>query len=153
MRIKHNILLISFLILLGCSETSHSNRIINLVTKKITLLKTSYHYKIFKDGVGPDTTKPIYSDTIIILNNELSREYKFNNIHKIKYLDSASLCKMINLYDEKRIVFKPFLFLERKSDTIKIFAITWVTKFYDFENHNAPCVELERELIQSYLPN
>ena len=158
MKTKYNILLISFFILLGCSEITHSNKIINIDVKRLTVLKASYPLMFYNDNsVGSDVSKPIYSDTIIILKNKLSEQYKFNNLNKIKYLDSISLCKLVlknDLYHfgqnkEKFILLQPFLSLKKKGDTIKIFAVTWGASYYEQQH----CVELERILIQNYLPN
>ena len=153
MKTKLYILFVSFLVVSSCSETNHSKKGFNLDSKKMSILKISYPIKSNPFTIGMDTESPIYSDTIIVLRNELSKHYKLLNVQKIKYLDSVSFCKLVReSFEKEKIYMKPFLLIERKEDNIKIFAVTWSISYYDFktDSDKPHCIELYRELLQEY---
>ena len=140
-RIQFITILAVVLLTYACSYNTQ-NIYLNDQSKKI--LKTSFEFKHYEDGIGSDENKPIYSDTILILENKYSGQCNFVNISKKKIIDSIKLCKSVFENDNKFILMQPFLLIEKHNDSLKKYAVTWGVQYH----RGKRCIELWRKEIE-----
>jgi hypothetical protein len=130
------IIYLSLLLLLtSClNKNNISDKVNDLILKDKNLYKdltTSYHFKVFNDGVTKDLSKPEYSDSIIILKNKYSDLLELSHINngKCKLLDSIDICKLSLNYDKNRIVMKKILIIETDGKQTKLISTNWLPQY------------------------
>jgi hypothetical protein len=129
------IIYLSCLILTSClNKDSVNNKINDLISKDKNLyrdLTTSYHFKLFNDGVTKDLSKPEYSDSIIILKNKYYHLLELSHINdgKCKLLDSVDICKLSLNYDKNRIVMKKILIIVMDGKQTKLISTNWLPQY------------------------
>ena len=123
------------LLLTSClNKNNISDKVNDLILKDKNLYKdltTSYHFKVFNDGVTKDLSKPEYSDSIIILKNKYSDLLELSHINngKCKLLDSIDICKLSLNYDKNRIVMKKILIIETDGKQTKLISTNWLPQY------------------------
>ena len=138
----HFIAILFVVLLFYACNYNKQNLYLTDESKKI--LKTSFEFKHYEDGIGADKNKPIYSDSILILKNKYSGQYNFVNISKKKIIDSVKLCKSVFENDDKFILMQPFLLIEKHNDSLKKYAVTWGAQYHKGKR----CIELWRKEIE-----
>jgi len=129
------IIYLSLLLLTSClNKNNISDKINDLISNDKNLYKdltTSYHFKVFNDGVTKDLSKPEYSDSIIILKNKYSDLLELSHINngKCKLLDSIDICKLSLNYDKNRIVMKKILIIETDGKQTKLISTNWLPQY------------------------
>jgi hypothetical protein len=129
------IIYLSLLLLTSClNKNNISDKVNDLILKDKNLYKdltTSYHFKVFNDGVTKDLSKPEYSDSIIILKNKYSDLLELSHINngKCKLLDSIDICKLSLNYDKNRIVMKKILIIETDGKQTKLISTNWLPQY------------------------
>lgn len=147
---RNTIYLLIVLIIVSCKDKTPYMKIsdrINTHLKNDSILYksliTGYNFRLYKDGVGPDTSKPIINDTIIILKNHFTQHLLLSHINdgKVVLLDSTMICKLVFQYDNNRQFLRSFLSITTKDKNAEfcLKAVNWVAQY-----KNTPkCIEIQ----------